>query len=166
MAGLGLGTLWRAMVGGSQIRPELAPVVRGYQPNGGGALFDPTSGRVSLEPRSSLLWRRFEKGDGRRSGLGAPFSGLLHTRQSMTNGLLDTLNDISTSLATLALQVRADALAGLGARNKVAEHVLLPVLRRLYGAPGLANANSFAANVAGIDLYDPSSRLWVRGTVQ
>jgi hypothetical protein len=64
----------------------------------------------------------------------------------MTNGLLDTLNDISTSLATLAQQVRAEALAGLGSRNKVTEHVLLPVFRRVYGAPGLANTNTLAAN--------------------
>ncbi len=82
----------------------------------------------------------------------------------MTNGLLDTLNDISTSLATLALQVRAEALAGLGSRNKVAEHVLLPVLRRVYGAPGLANTNTLAANFPGIDLYDPSSGLGVQVT--
>jgi hypothetical protein len=82
----------------------------------------------------------------------------------MTNDLLDTLNDISTSLATLALQVRAEALAGLGSRNKVAEHVLLPVLRRVYGVPGLANANTLAANFPGVDLYDPSSGLGVQVT--
>lgn len=82
----------------------------------------------------------------------------------MTNALLDTLNDISTSLATLALQIRAEALAGLGSRNKVAEHVLLPVLRRLYAAPGLTNANTLAANFPGIDLYDPTSGLGVQIT--
>jgi hypothetical protein len=82
----------------------------------------------------------------------------------MTNGLLDTLNEISTCLATLALQVRAEALAGLGSRNKVAEHVLLPVLRRVYGAPGLVNANTLAANFPGIDLYDESSGLGVQVT--
>lgn len=82
----------------------------------------------------------------------------------MTNGLLDTLNEISTYLATLALQVRAEALAGLGSRNKVAEHVLLPVLRRVYGAPGLVNTNTLAANFPGIDLYDESSGLGVQVT--
>lgn len=82
----------------------------------------------------------------------------------MTNGLLDTLNDISTSLATLALQVRAEALAGLGSRTKVAEHVLLPVLRRVYGAPSLVNTNTLAANFPGVDLYDPSSGLGVQVT--
>jgi hypothetical protein len=82
----------------------------------------------------------------------------------MTNGLLDTLNDISTSLATLALQIRAEALAGLGSRNKMAEHALLPVLRRVYGAPGLANANTLAANFPGVDLYDPSTGLGVQVT--
>ncbi len=82
----------------------------------------------------------------------------------MTNSLLDTLNDISTSLTTLALQVRAEARAGLGSRNKVAEHMLLPVLRRVYGAPGLANANTLTANFPGIDLYDPSSGLGVQVT--
>lgn len=82
----------------------------------------------------------------------------------MMKGLLDRLNDISTSLAILAQQVRAEALAGLGSRNKVAEHVLLPVLRRLYGAPGLTNANALAANFPGVDLYDPSSGLGVQVT--
>lgn len=82
----------------------------------------------------------------------------------MTNGLLDTFNDISTSLATLALQIRAEALAGLGSRNKVAEHVLLPVLRRVYDAPGLVNANTFSSNFPGVDLYDPSSGLGVQIT--
>lgn len=80
----------------------------------------------------------------------------------MTNGLLNTLNDISTSLATLALQIRAEALAGLGSRNKIAEHVLLPVLRLVYNAPGLRNANELAANFPGIDLLDPSSGLGVQ----
>lgn len=80
------------------------------------------------------------------------------------SNLLDTLNDISTSLATLALQVRAEALAGLGSRNKVAEHVLLPIIRRIYNAPGLTNANALAANFPGIDLYDPLSRLGVQIT--
>jgi hypothetical protein len=82
----------------------------------------------------------------------------------MTNGLLDTLNEISTSLATLAFQVNAEALAGLGSRNKVAEHILLPVLRRVYGAPGLVNTNTLTANFPGIDLYDPSSGLGVQIT--
>lgn len=79
-------------------------------------------------------------------------------------GLLDTLNDISTSLAILAQQIRAEALAGLGSRNKVAEHVLLPVLRRVYQAPGLVNTNMLAANFPGIDLYDESSGLGVQVT--
>lgn len=87
-----------------------------------------------------------------------------HRLKPMTNSLLDTLNDISTSLAILALQVRAEALAGLGSRNKVAEHVLLPVLRRVYGAPNLANANTLVANFPGIDLYDASSGLGVQIT--
>jgi len=82
----------------------------------------------------------------------------------MTNGLLDTLNDISRSLAILAQEVRAEALAGLGSRNKVAEHVLLPVLQRLYDAPALANSNTLEANFPGVDLYDPSSRLGVQVT--
>lgn len=82
----------------------------------------------------------------------------------MTNGLLDTLNDISKSLAILSFQIRAEALAGLGSRNKVAEHVLLPVLRRVYGSPGLANANTLAANFPGIDLYDQTSGLGVQVT--
>jgi hypothetical protein len=82
----------------------------------------------------------------------------------MTNGLLDTLNEISTSLATLALQVRAESLAGLGSRSKVAEHMLLPVLRRVCRAPELANANTLAANFPGINLYDPSSGLGVQVT--
>lgn len=82
----------------------------------------------------------------------------------MTNNLLNTLNDISTSLATLTLRVRADALAGLGSWNKMAEHALLPVLRRVYNAPGLTNANTLAANFPGIDLYDPSSGLGVQVT--
>lgn len=82
----------------------------------------------------------------------------------MTNGLLNTLNDISTSLALLRLQVRAEALAGLGSRNKLAEHVLLPVLRCVYGAPGLTNTNTPAANFPGIDLYDPSTGLGVQVT--
>ena len=82
----------------------------------------------------------------------------------MTNGLLDTLNDISTSLAILAQQVRAEALAGLGSRNKLAEHVLLPVLRRVYDAPGLVNTNTLAANFPGVDLFDPSSGLAVQVT--
>lgn len=82
----------------------------------------------------------------------------------MTLSLLDTLNNISTSLAILAQQVRAESLAGLGSRNKVAEHVLLPVLRRVYDAPGLANTNTLAANFPGIDLYDPSSGLGVQVT--
>lgn len=82
----------------------------------------------------------------------------------MRNGLLNTLNEVSTSLATLALQVRAEALAGLGSRNKIAEHVLLPVLRRLYSAPGLINTNGLAANFPGVDLYDPSSGLGVQVT--
>jgi hypothetical protein len=82
----------------------------------------------------------------------------------MMNGLLDTLNDISTSLATLALQVRAEVLAGLGSRSKVAEHVLLPVLRHVYGAPGLVNTNQLAANFPGVDLYDESSGLGVQVT--
>ena len=64
----------------------------------------------------------------------------------MPSDLLDTINDVSTSLATLALQVRAEALAGLGSRNKVAEHVLMSVLRRVYNAPSLANSNTLAAN--------------------
>lgn len=82
----------------------------------------------------------------------------------MTNGLLNTINEISTSLATLALQVRAEALAGLGSRNKIAEHVLLPVFRRVYGVPGLVNANRLLANFPGVDLYDPSSHLGVQVT--
>jgi len=82
----------------------------------------------------------------------------------MTNSLLDTLNEISTSLATLSFQVRAEALAGLGSRNKVAEHILLPVIRRVYGAPGLVNTNTLTANFPGIDLYDPSSGLGVQIT--
>lgn len=82
----------------------------------------------------------------------------------MNNGLLDTLNDISTSLAILAQQVRSEALAGLGSRNKVAEHVLLPVLRRMFGAPGLVNTNTLAANFPGVDLFDPSSGLGVQVT--
>lgn len=82
----------------------------------------------------------------------------------MTKDLLDTLNNISTSVATLALQVRAEALAGLGSRNKLAEHVLLPVLRRVYNAPGLVNTNTLAANFPGVDLYDPSSGLGVQVT--
>lgn len=82
----------------------------------------------------------------------------------MTNDLLDQLNDISSSLATLSFQVRAEALAGLGSRNKLAEHVLLPVLRRVYDAPGLNNANVFAANFPGVDLYDPTSQLGVQIT--
>lgn len=82
----------------------------------------------------------------------------------MTNGLLNTLNDISTSLAILAQQVRAEALAGLGSRNKIAEHVLLPVLRRVYGIPGLVNANRLATNFPGVDLYDPESHLGVQVT--
>lgn len=83
---------------------------------------------------------------------------------AMTSNLLNTLNEISTSLVTLALQVRAEALAGLGSRNKVAEHVLLPVIRRIYSAPGLINANALTANFPGIDLYDPSSCLGVQIT--
>lgn len=82
----------------------------------------------------------------------------------MTKSLLNTLNDISTSLETLALQVRAEALAGLGSRIKVAEYVLLPVFQRVYGAPGLASANAIAVNFPGIDLYDPSSGLGVQVT--
>ncbi|WP_129629289.1 SMEK domain-containing protein [Candidatus Oscillochloris fontis] len=82
----------------------------------------------------------------------------------MTLSLLETLNSISTSLAILAHQIRAEALAGLGSRNKVAEHVLLPVLRRMYNAPGLANTNALAANFPGIDLYDSSSGLGVQVT--
>lgn len=82
----------------------------------------------------------------------------------MTSGLLDTLNNISTSLAILAQQIRAEAQSGLGSRNKVAEHIFLPVLRRLYGAPTLANANTLSANFPGIDLYDPSSGLGVQVT--
>jgi hypothetical protein len=82
----------------------------------------------------------------------------------MALSLLDTLNSISTSLAVLGQQVRAEALAGLGSRNKVAEHVLLPVLRSVYHAPGLANANTVAANFPGVDLYDPSSGLGVQVT--
>ena len=78
--------------------------------------------------------------------------------------LHDTLSDISTSLATLVLQVRAESLAGLGSRNKVAEHVLLPVLRRIYQAPGLVNTNALEANFPGIDLYDKSSGLGVQIT--
>jgi len=82
----------------------------------------------------------------------------------MTNDLLDSLNDISGSLTTLTLRVRMEALAGLGSRNKVAEHMLLPVFRRVYRAPSLANANTLAANFPGIDLYDPSSGLGVQIT--
>ncbi len=82
----------------------------------------------------------------------------------MTTGLLDTLNDLNTSLAILAHQVRAENLAGLGSQNKVAEHVLLPVLRRLYGAPGLLNINTLAANFPGVDLYDESTGLSVQVT--
>jgi len=82
----------------------------------------------------------------------------------MALSLLETLNSISTSLAILAHQIRAEALAGLGSRNKVAEHVLLPVLRRVYNAPGLANTNALAANFPGIDLYDSSSGLGVQVT--
>ena len=82
----------------------------------------------------------------------------------MLPDLLDTLNDISRCLATLALQAKAEALAGLGSRSKILEHTLLPVLRRVYGAPGLTNTNALAANFPGIDLYDPVSRLGVQVT--
>lgn len=82
----------------------------------------------------------------------------------MNRDLLDTVNDISTSLAILAQQVRSEAAAGLGSRNKMAEHVLLPVLRRVYSAPDLVNTNALAPNFPGIDLYDPSSFLGVQVT--
>lgn len=82
----------------------------------------------------------------------------------MTMDLVGTLNSISTSLATLALQIRAESLAGLGSRSKVAEHVLLPVLQRVYDAPGLVNTNKLAATFPGIDLYDESSGLGVQIT--
>lgn len=82
----------------------------------------------------------------------------------MSESLLGILNDINTSLALLAQQIRAEALAGFGSGNKVAEHVLLPVLRCVYAAPGLINTNALAANFPGIDLYDPSSGLGVQIT--
>ena len=82
----------------------------------------------------------------------------------MTKSLQDLLSGISTSLAVLALQVRQEALAGLGSRNKVAELVLLPVLRHVYAAPGLVNANALAANFPGVDLYDPVTKLGVQVT--
>src|SRR5665647_1581520 len=82
----------------------------------------------------------------------------------MSQDLLDTLNNISASLATLALQVRSESLAGLGSRNKIAEHVLLPVFRRLYNAPNLVNANTLAANFPGVDLIEPSSGLGIQVT--
>jgi hypothetical protein len=83
---------------------------------------------------------------------------------AMTNDLLTTLTSISNSLATLGLQVRNEGVAGLGSRSKVAEQIYLPVLRRVYGAPGLANANTLAANSPGIDLFDPASGLGVQVT--
>lgn len=82
----------------------------------------------------------------------------------MTHGLSETLNDLSKSLAILAIQVRAEALAGFGSRNKIAEHVMLPVLRRVYAAPGLSNTNAVSANYPGIDLYDPATGLGVQIT--
>lgn len=82
----------------------------------------------------------------------------------MNRNLLDTLNDISTSLAVLAQQIGSESQAGLGSRNKVAEHVLLPVLRRLYDAPGLVNTNTLAANYPGVDLFDLSTGLGVQVT--
>lgn len=82
----------------------------------------------------------------------------------MTDSLHNTLEEISDSLTTLWRQVRAEAKAGLGSRNKTAEHVLLPVMQRVYSAPGMVNTNVLGPNFPGIDLYDEASGVGVQVT--
>lgn len=82
----------------------------------------------------------------------------------MSLNLSDTLTDISNSLAHLAFQVRSETAAGLTSRNRVAEDLLLPILRRAYAAPGLANTNVDKANFPGVDLFDPATGLGVQVT--
>ncbi len=82
----------------------------------------------------------------------------------MANNLLNAMYSISDSLTTLSHQVQSEAAAGLLSRNKLAEHIYLPVLRRVFAAPGLSNTNVAAANFPGIDLFDPASGLGVQVT--
>jgi hypothetical protein len=78
--------------------------------------------------------------------------------------LHDTVESISSALATLRLQVNAEAKAGLTSRNKTAEHVLLPVLRLVYSSPGMHNTNEYGPNFPGLDLYDKTTGLGVQVT--
>ncbi len=82
----------------------------------------------------------------------------------MANNLPIAINSISDSLTTLSRQVQSEATAGLLSRNKLAEHIYLPVLRRVFTAPGLSNTNAAIANFPGIDLFDPASGLGVQVT--
>lgn len=82
----------------------------------------------------------------------------------MSNGLLEALNSISTSLAVLAQQVRAEAIAGLGSRSKIAESVILAVFRRVLQMPEMIDVNADSANFPGIDLLDEATATGVQVT--
>lgn len=76
----------------------------------------------------------------------------------------EALEKISRALAVLALQTRAENLAGQYSKNRLVEDLLLPVFRLALQAPTLRNLNKAGVNSPHIDLADDQARLAIQVT--
>ena len=78
----------------------------------------------------------------------------------------ESIEAISRALTTLAIQTRGENLAGLFSKNRLAEDIVLPVFRRVFGAPNLRNANAGTNTFPDIDLVDDTTKLAVQVTTE
>lgn len=76
------------------------------------------------------------------------------------------LNRIRDLLAQLAFKIQIDNKSLQTDLNRLAEEILLPVIRRAYDLPGLENLNADNPNAAAVDLGDEVKRVAFQITAQ
>ncbi len=77
---------------------------------------------------------------------------------------LESQNRIKVLMARFAAQVENSIAMGHTDINHVAESMLIPVFKDVYGLPGLKNLNTEAANFPGVDLGDDEKRVAIQVT--
>ena len=78
----------------------------------------------------------------------------------------EALEKISRALGLLTHQTSVENQGGLFSKNRLAEDLLLPVFRIVFGAPDLRNVNQEASNSPYIDLADEKARLAIQVTTE
>ncbi|MGD0017271.1 MAG: SMEK domain-containing protein [Verrucomicrobiia bacterium] len=71
----------------------------------------------------------------------------------------EALHKISKAVGVLTYQIRAENLAGLYSKNRLAEDLLLPIFKIVFKLPNLKNVNRDTVNFPYIDLADDGERV-------